>query len=109
VPQLVLRVRGIAAGLERGASSAKEVLGDGLAKTVRAVRAAAAFAAGIVLALAVREGESFQPSRLIVAGVVLVLAYAAARLRVPSTVVGAIGAIGALVLMLTVPNGGWLD
>ncbi len=100
VPHLSLRARGIAAGVALGPAAAREVLGPRFKKAVRVCRAAGAFTAGIVLAVAFRGSGDFEPWRLVASGGFFALAYAAARLGIPATVVGLAGAVGGLVLMV---------
>jgi len=87
VPHLALRARGVLAGAAQGPGAVKEVLGPRVKKAVTVLRAVCACAAGAVVALAVRQGPS-APSGLAVAAVVFVGALAAARARLPLTVIG---------------------
>jgi mannose/fructose/N-acetylgalactosamine-specific phosphotransferase system component IID len=106
VPQLVLRVRGIGVGAAAGPMGARELLGPGLKGVVRWTRALVAFAVGLILARAVGSGGALEPWRVLAAGLFFVFAYAAARARVPVTVVAFGGAAAGLVLLLTGLNGG---
>jgi mannose/fructose/N-acetylgalactosamine-specific phosphotransferase system component IID len=106
VPHLVLRVRGIGVGAVAGPMGARELLGPGLKGAVRWTRALVAFAVGLILARAVALGGVVEPRRVLAAGLFFVLAYAAARARVPVTVVAFGGAAAGLVLLLTGLNGG---
>lgn len=106
VPCLALRVRGIAVGASEGPSGAREVLGTSLRGAVRWLRALTAFVLGLLAAEAVRDGGGFEPWRLIAVCLFFGLAYLAVRSRVPATVVGLGGAVGGIVLMMTVLNGG---
>jgi mannose/fructose/N-acetylgalactosamine-specific phosphotransferase system component IID len=101
VPHLFFRARGIAVGAASGPAGAREVMGAGLRTSVAVVRSASAFAAGIVLALAVRGVGGVDPKRAVVAASLFVLAYVAVRLRIPLTLIGAAGAIGAAALLVT--------
>jgi PTS system mannose-specific IID component len=106
VPCLAARVRGVAVGAEQGPSGAREVLGVSLRGAVRWLRALTAFVLGLLAAEAVRDGGAFEPWRLIAVCLFFGLAYLAVRFRVPATVVGLGGAVGGIVLMMTVLNGG---
>ena len=63
-------------------------------------RAAGAFMAGIVLAFVVRGSGDFEPWKVVASGGFFAVAYVAARLGIPATVVGLAGAVGGLVLMV---------
>ena len=76
------------------------VLGPRFKRVGRVCRAAGAFMAGIVLALALRGSGDFEPWKLVASGGFFALAYAAARLGISPTVVGLAGAAGGLVLMV---------
>ena len=99
VPHIVLRARGIAAGAFRGPAGAREVLGPGLRRAVTVIRGSCAFAAGLVLALAVRGGAA-DVGRLTAALVFFGLAMIALRLRVPLTLIGVGGAIGGMAMLV---------
>jgi hypothetical protein len=107
LPHLAIKGRGVAVGASRGPSGAREALGPGLKTAVRAVRAAAAFGAGLVLARAVtRGGEPLQPWRLVAVLLFLTLAYVAHRVKIPAAVIALGGAAGGIVLLLAGLNGG---
>jgi len=106
VPHLAVRARGLSAGVSHGRSAAREVLGPRMRDVVRGIRWACAFAAGFVVALAVAPSGRFEGWRLAIVGASFALAFAAARLRIPATVVGAAAAAGALALMLARTYGG---
>jgi mannose/fructose/N-acetylgalactosamine-specific phosphotransferase system component IID len=106
VPHLALRARGIAAGAAHGPSAAREVLGPRMKDVVRGFRWTCAFTAGFVVALAVAPTGRFEWWRLAIAGASFALAFAAAKLRIPATVVAAAAALGALALMLARTYGG---
>jgi PTS system mannose-specific IID component len=99
-PHLALRARGVAAGAARGASAASEVVGPGFRRAVALTRAAAAFLAGLALALAVADGGRIDPARGVIAAALFTLAYVAARLRIPATVIGLAAAAGGVVLVV---------
>ena len=106
VPHLILKTRGIGVGAAAGPAGAQELFGPGLRATVRWVRALAAFAVGLILARAVAVGGAVEPWRVLVVGVFFALAYAAARARVPATLVALGGAACGGVLLLAGLNGG---
>ena len=106
VPHLSLRVRGIGVGAVAGPMGARELLGPGLRGAVRWTRALVAFAVGLILARAVAMGGVVEPWRILAVGLFFVSAYAAARARVPVTLVAFGGAVVGLVLLLTGLNGG---
>lgn len=106
VPHLYLRARGVVSGSTRGAASVSEVVGTGFRRSVALVRAAGAFVAGLVLALAIRGGEGVDLARFVVAAALFVLALVAVRLRVPATVVGLAASLGGVALMLAGSGGG---
>jgi PTS system mannose-specific IID component len=106
VPHLVLKARGIAVGADRGPSGARELTGPRFKAAVRALRAVAAFCAGLLLALAASHGGTVEPWRLVGMLLFLALAYVAHRVRIPGTVIALGGAAGGVVLLLTGLNGG---
>ena len=107
VPHLAMKGRGIVVGSSLGPSGAREALGPGFKTAVRAVRAAAAFGAGLVLArAATTESGSLQPWRLVAVLLFLALAYVAHRVRIPATIVALGGAAGGVMLLLAGLNGG---
>jgi mannose/fructose/N-acetylgalactosamine-specific phosphotransferase system component IID len=106
VPHLIFRVRGVGVGAVAGPAGARELLGSGLRAAVRWTRALVAFGVGLILARAVAVGGVVEPWRVLAAGLFFVFAYAAARARVPATVVAFGGAAVGLVLLLTGLNGG---
>ena len=106
VPHLYFRVRGITQGSARGAAAVSELVGPGFRKAVALVRAACAFVAGLVLALAMGGGGRVDPARAAIAVVLFALAYMVARLRVPAIVIGLAAAAGGVVLMVTGTSGG---
>jgi mannose/fructose/N-acetylgalactosamine-specific phosphotransferase system component IID len=108
VPHLCFRVRGIVSGGARGGAAVSEVTGPGFRKAVALVRAAAAFVAGLVLALAAAGGGRLDPTRGAVAAVLFGLALVAARLRIPATAIGLAAGAGGVVLMI-LGNGGGLS
>ncbi|MBN2564920.1 MAG: hypothetical protein JXB46_04340, partial [Candidatus Eisenbacteria bacterium] len=73
---------------------------------VSIMRAGAAFVAGMLVALAARDGGAIQPWRLTAAVLFFALAYVSARLRVPATLVAIGGAVGGVVILATGLNGG---
>jgi PTS system mannose-specific IID component len=106
VPHLYFRVRGIVAGGSRGAAAASEVTGPGFRRAVALVRAAGAFTAGFVLALAAAGDGHIDPKRGATAAALFALALVAARLRIPATVIGLAAAAGAVALMVVGTGGG---
>ena len=106
VPHFAVRVRGVSAGVSGGPSAAREVLGPRMKDLVRGIRWACAFSAGFVVAFAVAPTGRFGGWRLAIAGASFALAFAAARLRIPASIVGAAAAAGALALMLAGTYGG---
>lgn len=106
VPHLVLRVRGIRVGAAAGAAGAQELLGSRMRGAVRWTRSLAAFTVGLILARAVVVGGDVEPWRVLAAGLFFVFAYAAARAKVPATVVALGGAAAGFVLLLSGLNGG---
>lgn len=106
VPHVYFRVRGIVSGGARGAAAASEVLGPGFRRAVALVRAAGAFVAGLVLALAVAGDGRIDPTRGAIAAAFFALALVAARLRIPATVVGLAAAAGGVLLMMVGTSGG---
>jgi len=106
VPHLILRIRGLGVGASAGPAGAVELTGPGLRATVRWMRALAAFAVGLILARAVATGGAVEPWSILAAGLFFILSYAAARARVPATLVALGGAAGGVVLLLTGLNGG---
>jgi mannose/fructose/N-acetylgalactosamine-specific phosphotransferase system component IID len=105
-PHLYFRVRGIVSGAARGAAAASEVVGPGFRRAVALVRAAAAFVAGLVLALAAADGGRIDPARGAIAAALFALALVAARLRIPATVIGLAAAAGGVVLAVLGTGGG---
>ena len=106
IPQLLLRMRGIARGMAEGPEAAKELLGKGFRRAVIAARCAAGFAAGLVLALVVPvTGHAGLPVAIVM-GAFLLLGALAARLRVPSTAVAVAGVAGGIILMVSGFYGG---
>jgi len=85
-PHLLVRVRGVLAGAARGPAAAREVLGPGVRRTVAALRAACAFAAGFVAALAVARAAA-GPRGVVAAGLACAAGLVALRLRVPLSAV----------------------
>jgi mannose/fructose/N-acetylgalactosamine-specific phosphotransferase system component IID len=106
IPHLLLRVRGVIAGAVGGPTAAGEVRGRTFRNATNLLRGGAAFAAGMLVALAARSELGLEPWRLVAALLFFALAYAAIRLRVPVTLVAAGGALGGVVLMLMGVNGG---
>lgn len=106
VPHLILRTRGLSVGAAAGPAGAGELTGRGLRATVRWMRALAAFAVGLILARTVAAGGAVEPWRVLAVGVFFVLAYAAARARVPATLVALGGAACGVVLLMIGLNGG---
>jgi PTS system mannose-specific IID component len=106
VPHLVIKGRGLAVGATAGPSGAGEMLGRRLKAFVRALRALAAFVAGLVLARAVAAGGTLEPGRLVLVVVFFGLAYVAHRVRIPATLIALGGAAGGIVLLTTGLNGG---
>jgi PTS system mannose-specific IID component len=106
VPHFVVKGRGINVGATEGPSGAGEVLGGRLKAVVRALRALAAFAVGLVLARAVAWRGALEPWRVVVVLVFLGLAYVAHRVRIPATLIALGGAAGGVVLLLAGLNGG---
>ncbi len=106
VPHIFLKARGVARGLSVGPEAASELLGRGFRRAVLATRWAGAFAAGFVLALAAFGTESGGLASAVVMGAFLVLGAVAARLRIPSTLVAAAGAVGGIILMVSGFHGG---
>jgi PTS system mannose-specific IID component len=106
VPHLYFRVRGIASGGARGAAAGSEVTGPGFRRAVALVRAAGAFVAGLVLALAVAGGDRIDPTRGAIAAILFALAVIAVRLRIPATLIGLAAAAGAVVLAAVGTVGG---
>jgi PTS system mannose-specific IID component len=104
VPHLYFRARGIASGGERGGAASSEVLGPAFRRGVALVRAAASFAAGLVLAFAMWGTARVDPGRAAVGLGLFALAYVAVRLRVPATVIGLAAAGG--VMLMVFGNGG---
>jgi len=99
VPHLALRVRGVLAGLEKGAGAVKEILGPRMRAAVTALRCTCAFVAGAVVALSLKKGPGM-PAALVLAGVVFVGSFLALRVRVPVSAVGAAAiALGAAITM----------
>jgi PTS system fructose-specific IID component len=105
-PHLSLRVRGFSVGARLGPSGAAELLGQGVRRIVAWIRGGVVLIAGFVLAVAVSGKGTVVPWKLVVAGAFFAMAYAAARLRVPTTVVGVAGVLGGLILMITGNHGG---
>jgi len=106
VPHIFLKARGVVRGLDVGPEAASELLGKGFRRAVLATRWAGAFAAGFVLALAASGTERPGVPTAVVMGAFLVLGAVAARLRIPSTLVAAAGAIGGIILMVNGFYGG---
>ncbi len=106
VPHILLRARGVVRGLSLGPEAASELLGRGFRRAVLAARWAGAFAAGFVLALAAFGTERGGSSSVVVMGAFLILGAIATRLRIPSTVIAAAGAVGGIILMVNGFNGG---
>ncbi len=106
VPHLVLKTRGIGVGAAAGPTGAAELLGPGLRAAVRWTRALAAFAVGLILARVVAAGGAVEPWKVLAVILFFALAYAAARARVPGTLVAFGGAVGGVVLLLAGLNGG---
>ncbi len=106
VPHLYLRGRGIWVGWRLGAAGAREVTGPGFKRLVAVARGLAAFTAGVVLAQAVICAGAVGSLTLAGAGLLLVLALIAARLRVSTTVVGLVGGLAWIVLVVLGGNGG---
>ena len=99
VPHLLVRVRGVAAGAEKGPEAVKEVLGPGVKKTVTVLRAACSFAAGLVVALSLAHGR-LVPVALLAAGGLFAAGMVALRARVPLSAVAACAvALGAALTM----------
>lgn len=105
-PHLYYRVRGIVSAGARGAAAASEVVGPGFRRAVALVRAAAAFVAGVVLALAAGGDGRFDPTRGVIAAVLFALALVAVRLRIPPTVIGLAAAAGGVVFAIHGAGGG---
>jgi PTS system mannose-specific IID component len=105
-PHLYFRARGVVAGGSRGAAAASEVVGPGFRRAVALTRAAGAFVAGLVLALATAGGGRIDPARGVIAAALFTLAYVAARLRIPATVVGLAAAAAGVVLVMHGIGGG---
>jgi hypothetical protein len=106
VPHLYFRVRGLVSGSVRGAAAASEVVGPGFRRAVALARAAGAFIAGLVLALAAAGDGRVDLGRGTIAAVLFVLAIVATRLRIPPTVIGLAAAAGGVALMMVGGNGG---
>ncbi len=106
VPHIFLRARGVVRGLAVGPEAASEVLGRKFRRAVIATRWAGAFAAGFVLALAAFGSERAGVPSMVVMGAFLVLGAVAARLKIPTTVVAAAGAVGGIILMVNGFYGG---
>lgn len=100
VPHIALRVRGLVVGASRGPAGAREVLGPGSRRAVTLIRGACAFVAGLILALAVGGGGGADIKRLIASFAFFFLAMVALRLRVPLTLIGACGAVGAMAMLV---------
>jgi PTS system mannose-specific IID component len=105
-PHLFFRARGVAAGAARGAAAASEVVGPVFRRAVALARAAAAFVAGLALALAAADGGRIDLARGVVAATLFALAYLAAKLRIPATVVGLAAAAGGVALVVNGFGGG---
>jgi len=96
---LVFRWRGLVAGVSKGTAAVDEVLGPGFRRLVTLARGAGAFAAGVVVAIAVVGSEIALPAALVVGGSFFVLGLAACAARVPATLVGIGGAVGGLLFV----------
>jgi PTS system mannose-specific IID component len=64
VPHLYFRIRGVLVGARLGPWGARELRGRGVRLATRALRGAAAFLAGMLVALAARGGGGIEPWRL---------------------------------------------
>jgi mannose/fructose/N-acetylgalactosamine-specific phosphotransferase system component IID len=105
IPHLLVRVRGVVAGAERGPEAVKEVLGPGVKKVVAALRAACAFTAGLVVALSLSHGR-LVPVAFLAAGGLFAAGILALRARVPLSAVAACAvALGAVLTMTGVLGG----
>lgn len=96
---LFFRVRGIWAGASQGTAAVREVVGSRLKGVVTCLRAGGAFLGGYAVALGVTGPAGLSVGRVAAAGGVLVLAYVAARLRVPTAVVAFGAALGGVLAM----------
>jgi PTS system mannose-specific IID component len=106
IPHLFFRVRGTGVGARLGPSGARELSGRGLRVATVALRGGGAFVAGWLVASAVRGESGIEPWKLVATLSFLALAYAAARWRMPTTLVAAGGALGSLALLAVGLNGG---
>lgn len=96
---LFFRVRGVWAGASQGPAAAREVVGQRLRGGVTCLRAGGAFLGGYAVALGATNPTGLSAGRLAVVGGILVLAYVAARLKVPTTVVAFAAAVGGVLAM----------
>ena len=106
IPHFCLRARGVIRGFASGPQAVGELLGTGFRRTVLGTRWTAAFAAGFVLALSVVGGRRLGLPAVAATGAFLLLGVTAARLRIPTTIVGAAGVVGGIILMLGGSCGG---
>jgi PTS system mannose-specific IID component len=98
VPSLYLRARGLAVGLRKGPSGVRELTGPRVRTVVAIIRGGAAFTGGLVLAMAVGRRGAPDLLSLIVVAAFFAVSLAAARFRVPVTLVAAGCAIAGAVL-----------
>jgi len=105
VPHLAVRIRGVAAGADKGPEAVKEVLGPGVRRAVTVLRGACSFSAGLAVALSLGHGPVV-PGALLAAGGLFVAGMVALRVRAPLSAVAACAVALGAALSLTGSLGG---